>query len=377
MRSPILLFVNVAAVLSLLSGCDRERKVSAASVAPVNIEIAPDPTVVKPPHPEQFALVEAQARSVHNDLLVNGVVSPDVSRTVPVNLMSAGRVLEIRARLGDQVEKGQLLLRVQSPDLAGAIADYQKALADEILARRSLERADVLFRHGALAEKDKQAAEDVETKAKVDVHNSEERIRILGGNVEQLSPVVDVYAPVAGTIVEQNTTGAAAVKSLDNSPNLFTIADLSNVWVLCDVYENDLAHVRLGDFAEVRLNAYPDRVLRGRVSNIGSILDAATRTAKVRLELSNPQGLLRPGMFATATFVSQAAQARVVLPSSAILRLHDRDWVFRPLDGVKFKLLEIQAGHAADDGSQQVLAGLKPGDRVVANALQFSSAVEK
>jgi cobalt-zinc-cadmium efflux system membrane fusion protein len=344
---------------------------------PVVIEPAPDPAVVDPPHPELFQLVEAEARRVHNDLTVNGVVAPDVGRTVPVNSMSGGRVLEIHARLGDEVTKGQLLLRLNSPDLASAIADYQKALADEILARRALDRAQSLFEHGAMAQKELENAEDVEAKAKVDVKTTSDRIRILGGGTDALSSVIDIEAPVSGTIVEQNTTGSAAVKSLDNSPNLFTIADLSRVWLLCDVYENNLAEVRIGDTAEVRLNAYPDRPLRGRVSNIAKLLDPTTRTAKVRLEMDNVAGLMRPGMFATARFVSQGTQMRLILPSTAILRLHDKDWVFRPVPGNRFRRVEIQAGHALDDGTQQILGGLQPGDRVIANALQFSSAVEK
>src|SRR5262249_12489107 len=154
--------------------------------------------------------------------------------------------------------------------------------------------------------------------------------RILNGSVDTLSPVFEVHAPISGTIIAQNVASGAGVKSLDNAPDLFTIADLSEVWVLCDVYENDLSRVHTGDQAEVRLAAYPDRALRGRVAKIMSLLDPATRTAKVRLELANPNGLLKPGMFATAKFVSQSTSRHVIVPSSAILRLHDKDWVFRP-----------------------------------------------
>lgn len=134
------------------------------------------------------------------------------------------------------------------------------------------------------------------------------------------------------------------MRSIDNSPNLFTIADLSRVWVLCDVYAYQLPQVRLGDFADVRLNAYPDRVLRGRVSNIARVLDATTRTAKARLELDNSSRLMRVGMFATATFRSESPESRAVVPATAILRLHDKDWVFRPAGGRRFQQLEIQAG---------------------------------
>jgi cobalt-zinc-cadmium efflux system membrane fusion protein len=364
----------LAAILS--SGCSRDVDAKNSS-APMKVEAAPDPNTVEADHPDRFPLASAEARHLRDDILVNGVVTPDVSRTVPVNALSGGRVIDTRARLGDDVRKGQVLLRLHSPDLASAIAEYQKALADETLARRAMERADLLFEHGALARKDLEIARDTDEKARVDVRSAAARIRLLGGSTTALDPIIDVTAPISGTITEQNTTAGAAAKSLDNSPNLFTIADLSRVWVVCDVYENNLAQVRLGDYAEVRLGAYPDRSLRGRVSNIGRILDPATRTAKVRLELPNPSGLLRPGMFATAKFTSQDSRTRIVVPASAVLRLHDRDWVFVPEGGTRYRRTEIQGGPNLPDGTQVVLAGLRPGDRLVANALQFSSAVEK
>jgi cobalt-zinc-cadmium efflux system membrane fusion protein len=270
-----------------------------------------------------------------------------------------------------------LLLRIHSNDLAQAISDYQKAVADGLLAKRSLMRVKELYEHGAAPLKDVEAAEDTEQKAQVDIRTTAERIRILGGDVDHPNPVLDVYAPASGTIVEQNVSPAAGVKSLDNSPNLFTIADLSSVWLLCDVYENNLGQVRLGDFAEVRLNAYPDRPLRARISNIGRILDPNTRTAKVRLEVSNPNGILRPGMFATVRFESQKAQMRVVVPATAILRLHDKDWVFLPAGDKTFRRVSVQTGESTPDGYQFVLAGLSPGKQVVRNALQMSSTVEK
>jgi cobalt-zinc-cadmium efflux system membrane fusion protein len=373
-------WVLLAAGLLLWSGCSKTQTADAASSASVNpsiVEAAPDPRIAEVEHPEQFPLATAELRAAHDDLIVNGSVAPDVSRTVPVNALTGGRVIEIAARLGDDVEKGQLLLKIHSADLAQALSDYQKAIADEMLARRALDRALLLFEHGALAEKEKENAQNAEDKAKVDVAAAKERIRILNGSLETLSPILEVRAPISGTIIAQNVTGGAGVKSLDNAPDLFTIADLSEIWVICDVYENNLAQVHVGDNAEVRLAAYPDRPLRARVAKIMSLLDPATRTAKVRLELSNPNGLMKPGMFATAKFVSQTTTRRVVVPASAILRLHDKDWVFRPLGGKNFRRVEVTAGPALADGTQQILSGLAPGDQVVSNALQFSSSVEQ
>ncbi len=365
----------VLLAFGILSGCGDQTKVDAKS-PDTRIEPAPDINLVTIPNPEKFPLATVQSRKSVNELSANGVISPDVSRTVPVNAMTAGRVVEVRVRLGDDVQKGQVLLTMQSPDMAAAISDYRKFQADEALARTQLERAQLLYSHGAMALKDVQVAEQTEQKAKVDVQTAAQRIELLGGDLKQPTSLIEVKVPVSGTIIEQNITTSAGVKSLDNSPNLFTIADLSHVWVLCDVYENNLAQVHPGDRATVQLNAYPDRKLSGRVSNISKLLDPATRSAKVRIDLSNDHGLLRPNMFATVQFASQSAQSRMVLPVSAILRLQDRDWVFVKVNAQQFRRTEVQAGNANADGSQEILSGLKPGDQVAADALQFSRAVE-
>jgi cobalt-zinc-cadmium efflux system membrane fusion protein len=233
----------------------------------------------------------------------------------------------------------------------------------------------LLNSHGALAEKDLQQAEDTEDKARVDVQNAEQHVRILGGDPVHPSPLIEIRAPVSGTIVEQNVSGFEGIKSLDNSPNLFTIADLTQVWVLCDVYENDLGEVHLGDNADLRLNAYREAVYHGKVADISRVLDPTTRSAKVRIVLSNRDGLLRPGMFAIATFRSRKSQSRVVVPSTAVMRLHDKDWVFRKDGAQQFRRVEVQAGSASADGTQQIQIGVKAGDELIANALDFSSSV--
>src|SRR5258708_19864064 len=223
--------------------------------------------------------------------------------------------MAIRARLGDTVKKGQLLLSIRSDDVAGGFSDYRKAVADEILARAQLERASDLYKHGAMALNDLQLAQDTEDKAKVDLETTEEHLRLLGNDPTKPKGVVDIYAPVSGVITDQQVTNAAGVQALGSSP--FTISDLSSVWIVCDVYENDLANVRLGDTAEIILNAYPGRPFKGRVSNIGMILDPSIRTGKVRIEVQNP-GNMRLGMFAKATFRGQTQQLHPVTPPSTV-----------------------------------------------------------
>jgi len=367
-----------AALAVLLAGCGAKAKTdpSAEAPPPAVVELDQDVNVVKVDHPEQFPIVTAREYDAAPELPVTGVVAPDVSRNVPVISLASGRVVDIRARLGDAVTKGQFLMRIQSADISGAFSDHRKAMADEVLARAQLERAKLLYEKGAIAQKEIEVAQDAEDKAKVDVETTAERLRLLGADLNHPTAVVDVYAPVSGVITEQNVTVAAGVKTLDNSPNLFTIADLSYIWILCDVYENDLATVHIGEFADVRLNAYPGRVFKGRISNIGPVLDPSIRTAKVRLELRNP-GLMRPGMFVTATFRGLRKEIRAVVPASAVLHLHDRDWVYVPAADKTFRRVEVTGGKMLPDQTQEILSGLSPGERVVSNALVLQNTVEQ
>jgi cobalt-zinc-cadmium efflux system membrane fusion protein len=357
-------------------GCGNSKGDPKAEAPPTaTVEHEQDANVFRVEHPEQFPLATAVEHISTSQLVATGTVSPDVSRTVPVISLAAGRVVEIHARLGDTVTKGQLLLRVQSADLSAAFSDYRKAVADAKLARIQFERAKLLYDKGAISLNDFQTAEDIENKAQVDVENTTERVRVLGGSIEHPAAIVDIRAPITGVITDQQVTNAAGVAGL-GSPNPFTISDLSNVWILCDVYENDLANVHVGETAEVRLNAYPDHVFSGRIANVGPVLDPAIRTTKVRIEVQNP-GLMRIGMFVTATFHGQKKETRVAVPSSAILHLHDRDWVYVPEGEKKFRRLEVVAGQALPDKRQEINSGLKPGQQVVSNALVLENTVEQ
>jgi cobalt-zinc-cadmium efflux system membrane fusion protein len=361
----------------LLAGCGGGKAdPKAEAPPPAQVEHRQDSSVVQVDHPEQFPLATATEHESTSKLIVTGVVNPDVARNVPVVSLASGRVVELRARLGDTVSKGQLLMRVQSADMAVAFADYRKAVADEVLVRTQFDRAKDLYNHGAISMNDLQVAQDAKDKAKVDVETSAEHLRLLGSDLNHPTGILDIHAPVSGVIVEQNVTQAAGVKTLDNSPNLFTIADLSRVWILCDVYENDLANVHVGETAEITLTAYPGRVFPGEINNIGAVLDPNIRTAKVRIEVRNP-GLMRVGMFVTATFHGQKREARAAIPASAILHLHDRDWVYVPAGDKKFRRVEVVGGETLPNNMQEIVSGIKPGERVVTNALALENTVEQ
>ena len=283
------LLVAIASVLTL-AACHGARADQAAE-APPPAKVTPDVdiTLFAVDHPEQFPLAAAVKRSTTSELVVTGAVTPDVSRNVPVVSLASGRVTAIHARLGDTVQKGQLLLTIRSDDVSGGYSNYRKAIADEILSRAQLERSKDLYTHGAIALGDLEVAQDTEDKAKVDLETMAEHLRLLGNDPDKPVGMVDIFAPVSGVITDQQVTNAAAVQAF-STPSPFIISDLSSVWIVCDVYENDLGTVRLGDTAEISLNAYPNRVFTGRVSNIGATLDPNIRTAKVRMEVQNQIG---------------------------------------------------------------------------------------
>jgi len=361
------------------SGCGSSKaKIDERAAAPPPVQVVeqhPDLNVVKVDQPERFKIVAAAEREEKPEVHATGTITPDVERSVPVISLAAGRVVGIYAKLGDDVKKGKLLLKVQSNDVINAFQTYYQAKADEHLSATQFERAKLLYDKGAISLNDLQVAEDADQKAKVAVKASSQQIRTLGADVNREDPVVNVYAPVSGTIVEQNVVNASSVHTPDNQPNLFTIADLSHVWVLCDVYENDLPAVHLGESADIKLNAYPDQTFRGRIANIGKVMDPSLRTAKVRIELVNP-GMMRAGMFVTATFYGLKGVTYAVVPSTAVLHLHDRDWVFLPAGGGQFTRREVTGGKI-ENGTQVILSGLKSGEQIVQDALALNSESEQ
>ena len=370
---------GLAMVLALLStGCARNMTAKNPQLEdPPTTEVVheQDGALIKVDHPERFSMVTVSRRAVAPELSVTGVVGVDVARSVPVVSMASGRIVEIRARLGDTVKKGQLLMRVQSADLSEAFSDYRQAMADEKLANAQLARSKVLYDRGAIAQKDLEVAQETEEKADVAVETAAERLQVLGADKGHPTPFIDILAPASGVITDQQVTTASGTQGL-GSPNAFTISDLSRVWVMCDVYENDLALISLGEDAEVRLNAYPNIVLKGRISNIGAILDPNIRAAKVRVEVENP-GMMRLGMFVQAKFRGRQTETHGVVPAAAILHLHDRDWVYVAKAPNTFRRVEVRSGQTIPTGRQEILSGVRPGDRVVADALELENTPDR
>jgi cobalt-zinc-cadmium efflux system membrane fusion protein len=335
-----------------------------------------DMSLVTVDKPDQFPLVTAEGVEAPAELKVTGTVNPDISREVPVISLASGRVVDIKTRLGNDVKKGQLLLRVQSPDITNAFNAYLKAVNDEQLANKAYARAKDLYQHGAVPQSALEQAEDTEKDMQSDLNATEEQLKTLGVDKNHPGSIVPVYAPISGVVVAQNVTNAAAAGvTFSGSSTVFTIADLSSLWILCDVYENDLPKIALGQTATIYTNAYPGRLLTGRISDIEPVLDPSIRTAKVRIELPNP-GFLKIGMFVTATFQSKEKQIHTVVPATAVLHLRDRDWVYVAAHDRHFQRVEVHTGPMLSGNRQELLSGLSVGQSVVSNVLQLESTLE-
>ena len=381
MKNQNVIAFSAAAILIAsfsLTGCGQKVEANIKDGAPPAAEVIheSDGNVFQAEHPEQFPIVTAGEYNAAPELNATGAVSADVSRSIPVISLASGRIVEIDARLGDSVTKGQVLLKVQSQDIAQAFSDYRQAVADETLAKAQLARSKELLEKGAIAKKDEEVAEDAAIKAKIVVETATEHLKVLGADADHTSSIVEIHAPVSGVITDQQVTAAAGVKTLDNSPNLFTISDLSHVWIICDVYENDMSSVHVGEYADLHLAAYPKVVLKARIANIAPSLDPNLRTEKVRLEVENT-GLLRFGMFVTATFHGMEKEVHASVPATAILHLHDRDWVYAPDGKKQFRRIEVVGGKMLPGNLQEVLSGIQPGQRLIANALALQSSVEQ
>lgn len=368
--------VLCVAVCLSLTAC--EKKFNPADGAPPQAQVVPagDMSLVTVDKPGQFPVVAADKVEAAAELNATGSVFPDIAREVPVISLASGRVVDIKARLDDFVKKGDLLLKVQSPDVTGAYDVYLKAVNDEQMTNKAYVRAKDLYAHGAISQEMLEQADDAEKDNQADLRAAEEQLKTLGIDKNNPQSIVPVYAPISGVIVAQNVTIASAQGvTYAGNATAFTIADLSVVWIVCDVYESDISKLQLGQTAQIKLSAYPDRTLSGRISDIGPILDPSIRTAKVRIEVANP-GILKLGMFVTATFESRAKESFAAVPASAILHLHDRDWVFVPAGGNQFRRVEVNAGEMIAGNRQRIRSGIAPGQQVVSNVLQFEATLE-
>lgn len=325
-------------------------------------------------------VVTIQPASMPRILRLNGTVAYNSFLTTPVISQVSGPVSRIIVSPGQQVKKGQPMLYVSSPDYSQLRANYLKARDAHSLAHKNYLRAQDLYAHHAIAERDLQAAESAEIQAQADQQAAEQSLKILGiprpdTLIENpTSPEVPVLAPIAGEAVERLCSPGQVIQA--GQTQCFTISNMSTVWVLANVYENQLAYVHVGDPVSIKTDAYPD-VFNGRISFMGAALDATSRTLQARIDTKNPAGRLKKDMYVTATVVAGKVDNALLVPDAAVLRdAENEPFVYVATGQDQFARRPVKLGQSSD-GKTQIVSGLQSGERVAGDGslfLQFASS---
>lgn len=326
-----------------------------------------------------IVLTRVRTQAVTDSLRLPGVVEPNAYREVSVTPLVNGRVVSVSAQLGDRVRKGQPIAQVYSPEVAEARTKYVATKAMLDAHDRELQRTEKLVEIGAASRQELERIHAEHAAQTAEVESARSRLQLLGANVDgnpastsQQSATANVPAPIDGVVTERL---ANVGLNVDPSTKLFTVVDLSNVWIVADVYERDLRRVREGTRATVTTTAYPDRPLEGRVSFIDPQLNTGTRTAKIRVEVPNPRGDLRLGMYTDVVVAASGTASVLSVPNDAVQSVGERQFVYLSLPGDPTKLIEreVRLGRALGD-QIEVLAGVSAGDSVVSKGSFFVRA---
>lgn len=320
----------------------------------------------------KIALASLEQRAVASEITATGEVVPPDEGVARVGSKLAGRVTTLNARVGDRVKRGQILGVIDSPELGRAKADYVAAAAAARVTRETADREKALWEKQISSERDYRQAEADATRTRAEKEAAEVRLHTLGMSDAQLARLtadqhqtssVALASPIDGVVVERSVTLG---QMIDPAATTFTIMDLRKVWVMVDVYERDLAQVAVGAKVEARVKAWPDRAFVGTIDSIGAIVEARSRTIKVRVVVDNADGALKPGMFAAVRLAGSAGEPRegLFVPAAAVQRDGDHSIVFVPVGERQFQLREIETGVRTDDWIE-VIRGLAAGERVV------------
>ena len=378
-----------ACVLSaVLAGCGSggsESKMTSYSSSESNAETAELFTVPQ----DQMAhlqVVSVQKSTLPRVLRLTGAVAYNNFMTTPVFAAIGGPVHELLVTPGETVHAGQPLLTVNSPDYSLARSTYIKARDAYQLAEKFFTRAQDLFAHGAIAESDFQTAESTRNQAQADLQSSEDALRVLGvndpeslaKNPPKTTSQIPVLAPVGGEVVERLVGPGQLLQA--GATQVFTISDMSTVWVLVNVYQGEVSYVRPGDLVDITTDAYPE-TFHGKISYIATALDPNTRTLQARIVTENPGKKLKKDMYVTATVNAGAIANALSVPDASVLRDTENApfvYVQSPTKQNEFARRPVQLGDS-HGGRTQLTSGVKEGERVVADGslfLQFKNSLE-
>jgi len=370
MKRRIVLCLGLAALLLAAAGCstkagDGSGTAQAASAPKQEIpnDVELDPAMLANIH-----LEAVRSDSGRRQLTATGKIQFNEDRTVRILAPLPGQAIDLQVRVGDPIEKDQLLFSIKSREVASLVSDYLESQRDLDLAQKTFNMNKDLFEHQAASRISFQQAESDLAKANTHVARGEEALRVLGIDPKEavkdggLRSLVPVRSPMAGSLIERNLTPGQFVQA--DSTALLTIADLSTVWVMVDVFESDIHLVRVGQKVQVVAAAYPDRRFSASIERIGDKVDADSRTLKVRLLVSNSNGLLKPEMFITASLELSGGGVAMSVPATAVFTQDGKSYVFAAIGDRRFERRLIAAAPDAE-GRLRVTSGLHVGDQVV------------
>jgi cobalt-zinc-cadmium efflux system membrane fusion protein len=357
MKSAFLLLGLAAALV----GCGTDKSADNASSNPKNSTspgteyIAPDSKGIQTEAARTSAIPEYLDLPAH--------IEADPTRVVHVFAPAGGRIVEMKVRPWDRVEKGQTLAMLESSDLARAVADYHKALADHQVKQKALARSQDLLEHKAISEKDYEQAQGDAQQSQAEVEAGREQVRVFGMDPDHASTQLLVKAPRAGVVLDIGAAPGEFSQALSAPAPLATIADITSVWAVGDIYEQDLSAAKSGEEAQVNLNAYPEQHWAGRVSVVSDAVDPATRTLHVRVVLPNEGARIKPGMFGAIRILRSSAQG-ILVPMSAVIREGNDAYVFVGKGNGHFERRAVKIGRT-QDGSIEILSGVTAGETIV------------
>ncbi|MBX9657924.1 MAG: efflux RND transporter periplasmic adaptor subunit [Nitrospiraceae bacterium] len=312
-------------------------------------------------------------RSIRTSLKAQaGKILANENRLAQLSARVPGHIVAVYANLGDQVKEGDRLLLLDSPAFAAAQLEYRKARTTLRVTELALERATALLDRGAIGAGEYQRRDADYENARADLHEAEEKLHLLGMTEREIQRLaaktlphaevaqVSLRAPFTGEVIERNATIGEVV---DPNTTLFTVADLSTVWVRADFPEQQAGRLKPGLTIEVRVSAYPDTMFQGAITYVGAVIDPTTRTVTARADVSNPEGRLRPGMFAEVTLVTDE-QSVLSVPRAAVQQVGSRTVAFVVRGPRRFESREVTIVQASGEYIQ-VVAGLVAGDEVV------------
>jgi cobalt-zinc-cadmium efflux system membrane fusion protein len=299
--------------------------------------------------------------SALSQFTLTGSIAPDENKMVKVFPMVSGVAQNVHVQLGDVVSKGQTLAIMKSAEMAGFTKDYISSTADVRNTRRIMESTQDLYKSGLASQKDLEQAKSDYQKALAESKRAGAVISINKSN----SNGYELKAPISGFVVEKNLTSNTQVRA-DNSQNLFTIADLSTVYVLVNVYESDISKIQTGDPVKVTTLSYPDKVFDGKIDRIDNMLDPDNKVMHARIKINNPGNLLKPGMFANIQIRAKSGEDLPEVNTRALVFDNDKNYVIVVDGKAKVHIQPVTIAKTVEDRAY-ISKGVKPGDRIVAS----------